>query len=161
MKLDKGPRGFGFSLVAAPTFNSNVSEWYNFGIQVFLTSDLSPIEMFCCHDCVVGPRNFYQDNKPRKCCWEWRQVKSWWSDLAGMIVCYAICIKRIFFCVWYSFYLNQVNGEDVQGLSHARVIGMLRKITGTVELEIRRYAPLHKKNFFLDLENTHYKLWMK
>ena len=26
MKLDKGPRGFGFSLVAAPTFNSNVSE---------------------------------------------------------------------------------------------------------------------------------------
>ena len=25
---------------------------------------------------------------------------------------------------------------------------MLRKITGTVELEIRRYAPLHKKNFF-------------
>lgn len=25
---------------------------------------------------------------------------------------------------------------------------MLRKITGTVELEIRRYAPLHNKNFF-------------
>ena len=35
---------------------------------------------------------------------------------------------------------HQVNGEDVQGLSHARVIGMLRKITGTVELEIKRYA---------------------
>lgn len=33
----------------------------------------------------------------------------------------------------------QVNKEDVQGLSHAKVIGMLRKITGTVELEINRY----------------------
>ena len=32
-----------------------------------------------------------------------------------------------------------MNKEDVQGLSHAKVIGMLRKITGTVELEINRY----------------------
>jgi len=35
-----------------------------------------------------------------------------------------------------------VNGENVQGLSHARVIGMLRKITGTVELEIKRSASI-------------------
>ena len=27
MKLDKGPRGFGFSLVAAPTFSSDVSDF--------------------------------------------------------------------------------------------------------------------------------------
>jgi len=26
MKLDRGPRGFGFSLVAAPTFSSDVSD---------------------------------------------------------------------------------------------------------------------------------------
>lgn len=57
-------------------------------------------------------------------------------------------VLREFFSVSDTHYLNQVNGEDVQGLSHARVIGMLRKITGTVELEIRRYAPLHKKIFF-------------
>jgi len=36
----------------------------------------------------------------------------------------------------------KVNGENVQGLSHARVIGMLRKITGTVELEIKRCVPI-------------------
>ena len=27
MKLEKGPRGFGFSLVAAPTFSSDVSDF--------------------------------------------------------------------------------------------------------------------------------------
>ncbi|XP_020916558.2 tyrosine-protein phosphatase non-receptor type 13 isoform X2 [Exaiptasia diaphana] len=34
--------------------------------------------------------------------------------------------------------LLTVNEEDVRGLSHARVIGMLRKVTTTVTLEIRR-----------------------
>ncbi|KAJ7310195.1 hypothetical protein OS493_040155 [Desmophyllum pertusum] len=37
----------------------------------------------------------------------------------------------------------KVNGEDVQGLSHARVIGMLRKITGAVELDIKRPTKLY------------------
>ena len=46
----------------------------------------------------------------------------------------------------------QVNGEDVQGLSHARVIGMLRKITGTVELEIRRYGPHFIKDIYQSVE---------
>lgn len=50
-------------------------------------------------------------------------------------------VLMIFFQLLFQF-INvyfQVNKEDVQGLSHAKVIGMLRKITGTVELEINRY----------------------
>ena len=38
VKLDKGPRGFGFSLVAAPTFSSDVSEvlLHNYFYNYFL-----------------------------------------------------------------------------------------------------------------------------
>ena len=62
---------------------------------------------------------------------------------------YIVTVKchQCMFCLLYSAtkmlclftVYSQVNGEDVQGLSHAKVIGMLRKITGTVELEIKRY----------------------
>ncbi|XP_022779941.1 tyrosine-protein phosphatase non-receptor type 13-like isoform X3 [Stylophora pistillata] len=88
MKLDKGPRGFGFSLVAAPTFNSNAQ-------GIFIKT--------------ISPDSVAENDGRLK--------------VGDQIL--------------------QVNGEDVQGLSHARVIGMLRKITGTVELEISRPSKLY------------------
>ncbi|XP_020604777.1 tyrosine-protein phosphatase non-receptor type 13-like [Orbicella faveolata] len=88
MKLDKGPRGFGFSLVAAPTFSSDAQ-----GIFIKTISPGSVAE---------------SDGRLR---------------VGDQIL--------------------KVNGENVQGLSHARVIGMLRKITGTVELEIKRPTKLY------------------
>lgn len=78
MKLDKGPRGFGFSLVAAPTFSSDVSDYTELlsvipiitscfnSISTKLSTDILRVsyldlKMF---GSVVGTRNFYKDNKP-------------------------------------------------------------------------------------------------
>ncbi|XP_074610552.1 tyrosine-protein phosphatase non-receptor type 13-like [Acropora palmata] len=88
MKLDKGPRGFGFSLVAAPTFNSNVQ-------GIFIKT--------------ISPGSVAESDGRLK--------------VGDQIL--------------------KVNNEDVQGLSHAKVIGMLRKVTGTVELEIKRPSKLY------------------
>ena len=60
MKLDKGSRGFGFSLVAAPTFSSDVSDYTELVVIYTFISRL----IFDMLGSLVGPRNFYQDNKP-------------------------------------------------------------------------------------------------
>ncbi|XP_031567263.1 tyrosine-protein phosphatase non-receptor type 13-like isoform X2 [Actinia tenebrosa] len=83
VKLEKGPRGFGFSLVAAPSTEPNVQ-----GIFIKTISAGSVAE---------------KDGRLK-----------------------------------VGDQLLKVNDEDVYGLSHARVIGMLRKVTTTVSLEIRR-----------------------
>ncbi|XP_068744131.1 tyrosine-protein phosphatase non-receptor type 13-like isoform X2 [Montipora capricornis] len=88
MKLEKGPRGFGFSLVAAPTFYSNAQ-------GIFIKT--------------ISPGSVAESDGRLK--------------VGDQIL--------------------KVNNEDVQGLSHAKVIGMLRKITGTVELEIKRPSKLY------------------
>ncbi|XP_078359591.1 tyrosine-protein phosphatase non-receptor type 13-like [Oculina patagonica] len=88
LKLDKGPRGFGFSLVAAPTFSSDAQ-------GIFIKT--------------ISPGSVAESDGRLK--------------VGDQIL--------------------KVNEENVQGLSHARVIGMLRKITGTVELEIKRPTKLY------------------
>ena len=78
MQLDKGPRGFGFSLVAAPTFSSDVSDYtellsvipiviscFNLissklGTDILHVSYID-LKMF---GSVVGTGNIYKDNKP-------------------------------------------------------------------------------------------------